>query len=138
MSAWCNITTPLPLCRSVAGRRGAVFPLSFSQCIHSGHNVSGSPWIPRRRVGVCSSAAGVVLTRPDSCCFSLFKWTLWPLATTGAALCKVAPRALPLLHGATTSLGADDYVPLTFTMKYHPLIIGIPSHFSPLRRDLLI
>lgn len=39
---------------------------------------------------------------------------------------------------AAATLGADDYVTLTFTMKYHPLIIGIPSHFLPIRQDLLI
>lgn len=47
-------------------------------------------------------------------------------------------RAASAAVTAAATLGADDYVTLTFTMKYHPLIIGIPSHFLPIRRDLLI
>lgn len=47
-------------------------------------------------------------------------------------------RAASAAVAAAATLGADDYVTLTFTMKYHPLIIGIPSHFLPIRRDLLI
>lgn len=39
--------------------------------------------------------------------------------------------ALYSLYAWSPTLGIDGYITLTFTVKYHPLIISIPSHFSP-------
>lgn len=79
---WCNITIKSPL------RRGGdciLFFLSFDVPSPGALFLSCSPRIPLRRVGVCSAAAGVAVTRPDRCCFSLFKWILSPLARMTAS-----------------------------------------------------
>lgn len=82
VSDWCNTTIQSPL------RRGGdciFFFLSFNVSTPGAMFVSCSPWIPLRRVGVCGAAAGVAVTRPDRCCFSLFKWILSPLVRTTAS-----------------------------------------------------
>lgn len=41
------------------------------------------------------------------------------------------PYSLTVEYEDSSTLGIDSYITLTFTMKYHPLVICMPPHISP-------